>query len=133
MMSSSTVRNLNSTFNTSKMSWREYRPSAGLKLKPSKCKLIQRAVSYIGYHIGSDGVWPDEGKLHALSKWPEPTITEMRSFVGFCSYYRRFIKDFTGIAKPLHEFTKTHKRFFWNENCLRSFEDLRKKLIGQQF
>ena len=105
--------------------------SAGLKLKPSKCKLIQRAVSYLGYHIGADGIWQDEGKLSALSKWPEPTnTTEIRSFVGFCSYYRRFVKDFAGIAKPLHELTKKHQRFYWNENCQRSFEDLKNKLIG---
>ena len=44
-----------------------------LKLKPSKWKLIQRAVSYLGYHFGPDGKWPGERKLHALSKWPEPT------------------------------------------------------------
>ena len=105
--------------------------SAGLKLKPSKCKLIQTAVSYLGYHIGADGIWPDEGKLNALSKWPEPTnTTEVRSFVGLCSYYRRFVKDFAGIAKPLHELTKKHQRFYWNKNCQRSFEDLKNRLIG---
>ena len=78
-----------------------------------------------------DGIWPDEGKLHALSKWPEPTnTTEVRSSVGFCSYYKRFVKDFTGIAKPLHEFSKKHQHFYWSENCQRSFEDLKNKLIG---
>ena len=82
--------------------------SAGLKLKPSKCKLIQTAVSYLGYHIGADGIWPDEGQLNALSKWPEPTnTTEVRSFVGFCSYYRRFVKDFAGIAKPYMSLLKS--------------------------
>ena len=49
--------------------------SAGLKLKPSKSKLIQRAVSCLGYHIRADGIWPDGGKLHAHSKWLEPTNT----------------------------------------------------------
>ena len=48
--------------------------SAGIKLKPSKCKLIQRAVSSLGYHIGADGIWPDEGKLQALSKWSGPLM-----------------------------------------------------------
>ena len=105
--------------------------SAGLKLKPSKCKLIQTAVSYLGYHIGADGIWPDEGKLNALSMWPEPTnITEVRSFVGFCSYYRQFVKDFAGIAKPLLELTKKHQQVYWNENFQRSFEDLKNRLIG---
>ena len=51
--------------------------SAGLKLKPSKCKLIQTAVSYLGYHIGADGIGPDKGKLHALSKCPGPLIQWM--------------------------------------------------------
>ena len=104
--------------------------SAGFKLKPSKCKLIQRAVSYIEYHIGADGKWPDEGKLHSLSIWPESTnTTDVRSFLGFCSYYRQFVKEFAGIAKPLHELTKKHQRFYWNENFQRSFEVLKNKLI----
>ena len=45
--------------------------SAGLKLGLSKHKLIQRAVFYLGYHIGANGMWPDQWKQHALSKWPE--------------------------------------------------------------
>ena len=105
--------------------------SAGLKLKPSKCKLIQRVVSHLGYHIGADGIRPDEGKLHALLKWLGPTnTTEVRSFVGFCSYYRRFVKNIAGIANTLHELTKKHQPFYWNENFQRFFEDLKNKLNG---
>ena len=48
--------------------------SAGLKLKPSKCKLIQTAVSYLGYHIGADGIWPDEGKLKPYRSGLNPLI-----------------------------------------------------------
>ena len=60
--------------------------------------------------------------------WTEPTnTTEVRSFVGFCGYYSR---RFVGIAKPLHELTKKHQRFYWNENCRLSFEDLKNRLIG---
>ena len=99
-----------------------------------KCKLTQTAVSNLGYDIGADGIWPDEGKLNALSKWLEPSnTTEVRSFVGCCSCYRRFVKDFAGIAKPLHELTEKRQRFYWNKNCQRSFEDLKNRLIGAQF
>ena len=104
---------------------------AGLKLKPSKCRMGCSEVSYLGYHIGADGIWPDEGKIKALSNWPEPTnVTEVRSFVGFCSYYRRFVQDFAGVAKPLHELTKKNQRFNWDENCRSAFEELKRKLIG---
>ena len=79
-------------------------------------------MSYLGYHIGADGIWPDEGKLHARSKWAEPTNTaEVRSLVGFCSSYRRFVKHFAVLAKPLHEVTQKHQRIYWKEICQRSF------------
>ena len=53
----------------------------------------------------------------------------MRSFIGFCCYYRRFIKDFAGIAKPLHPRTKKNSRFNWNPECHNAFEKLKEALI----
>ena len=76
---------------------------ANLKLKPKKCKLYQNSLTYFGFKLSAEKISPDEGKIRALKerKGPEK-ITDVRSFIIFCSYYRRFVKDFTGIAKLLH-------------------------------
>jgi hypothetical protein len=65
---------------------------AGLKLKASKCCLLQRKVSFLGHVVSADGLEVQEEKVAAVKSWPIPTnLHEIRSFVGFCSYYRRFI------------------------------------------
>ena len=85
---------------------------ANLKLKPKKCRLFQEFVTYLGYKLSPEVNAPDENKLGALRYWKRPeNVTEVRSFIGFCNHYRRFIKDFAGIAKPLHQITKKNSRF----------------------
>ena len=103
---------------------------ANLKLKPKKCRLFQQAVTYLGYKLSADGIAPDDNKLTAVRDWKRPdNVTEVRSFVGFCGYYRRFIKDFAGIAKPLREITKKNQRFVWTPECHNAFEKLKLALI----
>ena len=80
---------------------------AGLKLKPSKCKFFQTELDYLGHHISADGVSTDPKKVEAVKDWPTPsTVSDVRSFLGFVGYYRRFIKGFSSLAKPLTELTK---------------------------
>ena len=64
---------------------------------------------------------------YGTAKRPE-NVTEVRSFIGFCSYYRRFIKDFAGIAKPLHQITKKKSLFTWDLECHNAFEKLEEAL-----
>ena len=72
---------------------------ANLKLKPKKCRLFQESVTYLGYKLSPEGIAPDENKLLAVRDWKRPeSVTEVRSFIGVCSYYRRFIKDFAGAV-----------------------------------
>ena len=80
---------------------------ANLKLKPKKCRLFQESVTYIGYKLSPEGIAPVENKLVAVRdcKGPEK-VTEVRSFIGFCSYYCCFIIDFAGIAKTFNQITK---------------------------
>ena len=78
--------------------------AAGLKLKPSKFKLFWKQINYLGHVVGHNEVSTDPMKIEAVTEWPRPTtVTEVRSFVGFVSYYRRFIPNLSKVAKPLNE------------------------------
>lgn len=114
-----------------------------LKVKFEKCCFFRTEVNYLGHVITEDGVATDPGKLSAVENWPRPTnATELRSFLGFCSYYRRFVEGFAKIAAPLHRLvanmidarTKKASRKIigelWTEQCEKSFQDLKSRLIS---
>ena len=76
--------------------------NANLKLKPKKCKLFHTEVEYLGRIVSSDGIQADPEKIRAIQEWPVPTtVREIKAFIGFCSYYREFIPQFSEIAEPL--------------------------------
>ena len=78
--------------------------AAGLKLKPSKCEFFKQEIKYLGHVVSKEGVSTDPDKIKSVTEWPQPTtLTEVRSFLGFVSYYRRFIPNFSTIAKPLNK------------------------------
>ena len=81
--------------------------NAGLKLKPRKCHLFQTEVIYLGHKVSEKGIETDPQKIVAIEEWPVPTnVHEIHSFIGLCSYYRNFIRDFSEIAEPLHKLTR---------------------------
>ena len=78
--------------------------AAGLKLKPSQCDFFEKEIKYLGHVVSEQGVSTDPDKIKAVTEWPQPTaVTEVRSFLGFVSYYRRFIPNFSKVAKPLNK------------------------------
>ena len=102
---------------------------AGLKLKPRKCRLFHREAEYLGHIVSEDGLKVSPGKVAAVQEWPQPEcVTELRSFLGTAGYYRRFVKNFSTIAAPLHELTKKGVEFNWTPECQRAFEQLKKCL-----
>ena len=104
---------------------------AGLKLKPSKCNFFQKEVHFIGHVVSEEGIHTDPGKIAVVQDWPVPTTQkQVRSFLGLCSYYRRFIKGFADIARPLHKLTEKTSRYEWNDLCQQSFDVLKKALTS---
>ena len=89
-----------------------------LKLSTKKCCLCQPQITYLGYVVTRSGIEPDPTKIEAVRLWPVPlNVQELRSFLGLCSYYRRFVRDFAKIAKPLHSLTQKNASFKWSEEC----------------
>ena len=106
---------------------------AGLKLKPSKCKLFQWQIANLVHVISAQGVATYEGKIEATKNWPTPTnITEVWSFQGFMGYYHHFTPKFTQVAQPLHELTlgenagKKKDAIQWNSKYQQAFDDLKR-------
>ena len=104
---------------------------ADLKLHIKKCCLFQQRVSFLGHILTESGIEVQPDKVEAVQNWPTPrNLTELRSFVGLCSYYRRFIAGFADIAAPLHDLTKKHASFRWGPEQDRAFNELKQRLIS---
>ena len=104
---------------------------SGLKLKPAKCSLFQEKVSYLGHVISADGLATDPDKSNQVAWWPVPTSAkEVQKFLGLANYYRRFVKGFASIAKPLHKLTEKNSVFKWTEECQEAFIELRHRLTS---
>ncbi|XP_064417743.1 uncharacterized protein LOC135358269 [Latimeria chalumnae] len=115
----------------------------GLKLSPNKCKFFQRSVKYLGHIVSANGIQPDPSKVSAVVDWPRPTtVRELRSFLGFAGYYRRFVAKFSSVSKPLNgllaglsQGSKTrhrekHQLLNWTPECEEAFMELKRKLTS---
>lgn len=103
--------------------------NAGLRLKPKKCALARREVLYLGHVVSPEGILTDPDKLQRVKEWPTPcSVTEVRSFLGLCSYYRKFVSGFAHIASPLHQLTQKNTKFIWTEECEIALQKLKKSL-----
>ena len=77
---------------------------AGMKFVPEKCSFLQTSVKYVGHVVSEKGIETDPAKISKIADWPVPgNIDQLRSFLGFTGYYRRFIKDYAKLAKPLYD------------------------------
>ena len=102
-----------------------------LKLKPSKCYFAQTSVSYLGHRISAEGIVPDPERTQTLRDFKIPkTQTDVRSFLGFCSFYRKFIKNFSEIAQPLNKLLQKSAPFEWTETQNKAFEMLKEKVLN---
>ncbi|MCG7868284.1 MAG: hypothetical protein JAY74_18205 [Candidatus Thiodiazotropha taylori] len=105
--------------------------TAGLKLSPHKCQLLKKQVSFLGHVVSEHGIATDPSKIKAVEESPVPAnVHDVRSFLGLCSYYRRFVEGFASIAKPLHRLTEKQTPFKWTAECQESFMKLKQALCS---
>jgi transposase InsO family protein len=118
-----------------------------LKLKPSKCEFFKTSVIYLGHLVSQDGVATDPDKTAVIRDWQPPSnVKELRQFLGFAGYYRRFVQDFSKYAQPLNALLEGHctvkqsKRskkpakkpvpWVWGEDQQNAFLTLKEKLVN---
>ena len=108
----------------------------GLKLKPSKCHFLQDEITFLGHEILADGMRPGTANLKAIAEMPLPkTYTQVWHFTGMTGFFRRFIKGYSKIAKPLNDLLEGEASKLKNEDleltpeALQAFEDLKKKCM----
>jgi len=102
-----------------------------LYAKLSKCEFDKEEVEFLGHIISGSGVSTDPKKIKSIKEWPIPkNVKEVQRFLGLCNYYRRFVRNFAAIAKPLHALTKKGRKFVWSKDCDTSFSILKKRLTS---
>jgi hypothetical protein len=100
-----------------------------LYAKFSKCEFWLDTVKFLGHTISGDGISVDPSKVQEVMDWKLPTsVHQIRSFLGLAGYYRRFIPNFSRIAKPMTELLKKAVKFSWDQKCEDAFHTLRDHL-----
>ncbi|KAL6481950.1 hypothetical protein MHYP_G00100300 [Metynnis hypsauchen] len=90
----------------------------GVKVSINKCQFCQPQVKYVGHIISAAGIATDPEKVAVVKNWPQPIdIKALRSFLGFCGYYRRFIENYSAIVRPLTELTKGYPPAKCGKKC----------------
>ncbi|UYV79967.1 K02A2.6-like [Cordylochernes scorpioides] len=107
--------------------------TAGLTLNASKCRFAYTELLILGHVVSNEGIAPDPEKIISIRKFPTPrTVKDVRAFLGLCSYYRRFIREFSKVALPLQILTRKNHSFAWGEEQELSFNSLKNKLISPE-
>ena len=103
-----------------------------LHLKPEKCLFEVAEVEFLGAIISAGKISMDPVKLKAIHEWPAPTtVKQTQSFLGFGNFYRRFIRDYSTIVRPLTELTKKDKPWEWTTACQHAFDELKNRFTKE--
>jgi len=99
---------------------------ACLHLKPEKCEFHKTEVKYLGLIIGADGIKMDPSKVETVKAWPPPeNLRDVRAFLGFANFYRRFVKGYSKVVEPLTLLTRKGQPFKWETKQQESFDGLK--------
>ena len=105
--------------------------NAGLKINLEKCDFFRTRLAFLGHIITVEGITPDPAKIEKVKSYPVPRDkTNVRAFLGLASYYRRFVREFSTVAKPLHNLTKRDVAFEWKNEHQSAFDVLKGRLTS---
>jgi hypothetical protein len=103
---------------------------ASLQANIKKCEFSITRTKYLGFIMTTTGIEVDPNKVSVIKEWKAPqTIKGIQSFLGFCNFYRRFIRDYKVIAKPLTRLTQRDVDFQFTDDCHGAFKELKRRLI----
>lgn len=97
-----------------------------LYAKLTKCHFAKEELEYLGHVVGKDGIKVDPRKIETVAKWARPKdVSQLRSFLGLCNYFRRFIQGYSTLVAPLTHLTRKDVKFTWTDQCEESFEGVK--------
>jgi hypothetical protein len=103
-----------------------------LRLQPDKCEFLRKEVCYLGHKLTPQGIRPDENEVAAVRYFPVPNTTkQLKAFLGLAGYYRRFVPNFSPIARPLHQLTCKNTPYAWEEEQQKAFDTLKQILCSE--
>jgi len=98
-----------------------------LYIKPEKCVWKARKIGFLGAVIGPDGIEMEAEKMDGVLSWLQPkNVRDIRKFLGLANYYRRFIKDFTQVARPMNMLTQKDEKWQWEKMQQKAFDELKR-------
>ena len=98
-----------------------------LYIKPEKYVWKVKEIDFLGLVMGAEEIKMQKEKVTGVLKWPRPkTVKEVQKFLGLANYYRRFIKDFAKLAKPLHKLVRKDEKWNWEEEQKVAFKELKR-------
>jgi len=103
-----------------------------LYVKPKKCIWKVKEIDFLGLVMGVGEIKMQEEKVAEVLKWPRPkTVKEVQKFLGLANYYRRFVKDFAKIAKPMHRLVRKDEKWSWGKEQEKAFKQLKQMFMTQ--
>ncbi|KAL4100733.1 hypothetical protein QTP88_020767 [Uroleucon formosanum] len=103
-----------------------------LKIQPTKCEFLKQQCMYLGHIISENGIQSDPEKIKSVLKFPIPaSVKEIKSFLGLSGYYRKFIKSYSLISKPMTNLLRKDVTFNWDTSCQEAFDKLKNILCSE--
>ena len=103
-----------------------------LYLKPGKCEFCKTRIEYLGLIIKEGKMSMDPGKLNSIQEWPVPkNVKQVRSWLGFGNFYRKFIQGFSHLAQPLNQLLKKDQPFIWTDEAQQAFDNIKKRFTEE--
>ncbi|GBG59182.1 hypothetical protein CBR_g32198 [Chara braunii] len=103
------------------------------KVNLEKCEFGRTKILYLGHELSAEGIRPEDAKVASIRDWPRPqTVTEVRSFLGMCGYYRNFVNNYFTVASPLTDLTRLDTPWDWSDECEGVFKRLKHALMNHE-